>query len=76
MSYITYNLELFCDANTPILLVPCHLHKQKLNEKKHNALFIYVIFLNFKVVFKMKNKIIMLLCLRNKNKTWLMNDIH
>ncbi len=44
MSYIKYNLELFCDANTLILLVPCHLHKQKLNEKKHNALFIFVIF--------------------------------
>ncbi len=43
MIYNHFNLELFCDANTPILLVPCHFHKQKLNAKKHYALFIYLI---------------------------------
>ncbi len=29
------NLELFCDAKTPMLFIPCHVHKQKLNQQKN-----------------------------------------
>jgi hypothetical protein len=31
--YIAYNLEVFFDIKTPIFFNPCHVHKQKLNEK-------------------------------------------
>jgi hypothetical protein len=36
-SYITYNLEPFCDTKTHVCLVPCHIQKQKLNEE--NTMF-------------------------------------
>jgi hypothetical protein len=33
-SFITYNLELFCDAKMFMLLVSCHIDKHKLDGKK------------------------------------------
>jgi hypothetical protein len=33
-SFITYNLEVFCDARMSMLLVSCHIDKHKLNGKK------------------------------------------
>jgi hypothetical protein len=33
-SFITYNLELFCDARMSMLLVSCHFDKHKLDGEK------------------------------------------
>ncbi len=68
-SYITYNFESFCDVKKFITLVPCHINKQKLNEKKHNG-FLYVLLFHFKVVCSCK-KIIMPLKLTNWKKIYI-----
>jgi hypothetical protein len=70
------DLELFCDAKTPMLFVPCHVHKQKLNEKKNILApsYMYYSFISRCIFFK-KNTIIILLSLQKKKTTHLMNDI-
>jgi hypothetical protein len=67
-SYITYNFESFCDVKTFLILVPCHINKQKLNEKKHSG-FLYVFLFHFKVVCYCK-KIIMPLKLTKWKKRY------
>lgn len=33
VAYNTYNLKSFCDVKTSVVVVSCHVHKQKLNKK-------------------------------------------
>jgi len=62
-SYVTYHLEAFYDAMIIIFFVAHHVHKLKLNGKKHNEQLTYVF-----LVLKNKIKIIMLLWLTNRKK--------
>ncbi len=62
---IICNLKLFCEVKTPILSVPCQVHKQNLNEKQTQCSIHICIFFHFEVILKNKNKIILFLWLIN-----------
>ncbi len=59
---------------TPVLLVPCHIHKKKLNGKINTKPPLYVHFFHFKVFLKKKKKIIMLFGLQIETKMF--NERH